>query len=160
MKSATVAVGQAAPDFTLPSTGGGERSLGELRGSKVVLLFYRGHWCGACRAHLDVVRDTWLTLSDAGAEVLAISSEPLEAARDGVRAHRLPFTVLSDHDLAVIDRYGVRHLGEPEGRAIARPSLFVIDPAGIVRFAHVGEFPRDRPSMDLVLLALEALDMA
>ena len=48
----------------------------------------------------------------------------------------------------------------PEGRAIARPSLFVIDPRGTVRFAHVGEFPRDRPSMDLVLLALEVLDDA
>ena len=59
-----------------------------------------------------------------------------------------------------IDRYGVRHEGEPEaaGKAIARPSVFVLDRSGIVRFAHVGEDPLDRPTIRLILLALETLE--
>jgi peroxiredoxin Q/BCP len=36
--------GAAAPDFTLPSTSGGELTLSALRGGRVVLVFHRGHW--------------------------------------------------------------------------------------------------------------------
>lgn len=157
MKSATVSVGSPAPGFSLLATDGEPRDLVRLRGHSLVLIFYRGHWCGACRGHLAQVRDLHLLLQDAGASVLAISSEPLEDARKGVIEHDLPFCVLSDPDLAVIDRYGVRDPDDPEGRAIARPALFIIDPAGVVRFAHVGEHPQDRHSLQLVLLALETL---
>jgi peroxiredoxin len=136
------------------------RSLSDYLGSKVVVVFYRGHWCGACRQHLDALRTAVLTMEDAGAAVLAISAEPLERARASAEADGLPFTILSDEELVAIDRYGVRHEGEPEagGKAIARPSLFVLDRGGIVRFAHVGEDPLDRPTIRLILLALETLD--
>lgn len=157
MKSGTVAVGDHAPDFTLPATDGRQRRLSECRGHKAVVLFYRGHWCGACRAHLGALRRSYVLFEDAGAVVLPISSEPLALAREGVARDRLPFAVLADESLATIDRYGVRHLDEPEGRAIARPAVFVLDRDGVVRFAHVGEAPRDRPNHDLVLLALEAI---
>jgi hypothetical protein len=39
-----VAVGSVPPDFTLPSTAGGEVTLSAQRGRKVVLVFHRGHW--------------------------------------------------------------------------------------------------------------------
>lgn len=151
-------VGSAAPPFSLPATDGRARSLAECRGRKVVVLFYRGHWCGACQAQMAELRRVYLSFEDAGAVVLPISAEPLAAARAGVERDRLPFAVLSDADLATIERYGVRHLDEPEGRAIARPAVFVLDREGIVRFAHVGEAPRDRPPAALVLLALEAVE--
>jgi thioredoxin-dependent peroxiredoxin len=157
MKSTIVPIGSPAPGFTLLATDGAPRSLGAFAGRKLVLLFYRGHWCGACRAHLAQVRDLHVMLEDAGAAVLAISSEPLAEAQAGVIEYRLPFIVLSDPDRSVIDRYGVGDPDDPEGRAIARPAIFLIDPGGIVRFAHLGEYPRDRPTLDLVLLALEAM---
>lgn len=157
VKSSTVGVGTRAPDFTLPATDGRDRRLGDCLGSKAIVLFYRGHWCGACRAHLGALRRCYALFEDAGALVLPISAEPLALAREGVERDRLPFAVLADESLATIDRYGVRHLDEPEGRAIARPAVFVLDRDGVVRFAHVGEAPRDRPNHDLVLLALEAI---
>ncbi len=157
MKSGAVAVGGPAPDFALPATDGRERRLADCRGRKTVVLFYRGHWCGACRAHLGALQRCHVLFEDAGAVVLPISSEPLAKARESVERDTLPFAVLADESLAVIDRYGVRHDDEPDGRAIARPAVFVIDREGIVRFAHVGQAPRDRPNHDLVLLALEAI---
>lgn len=39
-----VKVGQAPPDFDLPSASGGKMALSSLRGKNVVLVFYRGHW--------------------------------------------------------------------------------------------------------------------
>ena len=40
----TLAIGKKAPDFDLPRDGGGTLNLSGLRGRKVVLTFYRGHW--------------------------------------------------------------------------------------------------------------------
>lgn len=157
MKSLAVPVGSPAPDFALPATDGRTVRLADHRGRKVVLLFYRGHWCGACRAQMAELRRTFVLFDDVGAAVLPVSAEPLALARAGVERDGLPFAVLSDETLATIDAYGVRHHDEPEGRAIARPALFVLDRAGAVRFAHVGDAPRDRPAPDLVLLALETI---
>jgi len=155
-----VPIGTAAPLFSLPAVDGTVQTLSDYLGSKVVVVFYRGHWCGACRQQLAALRAAVQTLEDAGAVVLAISAEPLERARASAHADDLPFTILSDEELTAIDRYGVRHEGEPEaaGEAIARPSVFVLDRTGVVRFAHIGEDPLDRPTNGLILLALETLD--
>lgn len=157
MKSFSVPVGSLAPDFTLPCASGGTQTLSGHRGEQVVVLFYRGHWCGSCRAQLEDVRRYAVIFQDRGAKVLAISAEPLDQSQKAVVTYGLAFDVLSDPELTVVDRYGVRHLGEPDGRAIARPSLFLVDQAGVVRFAHVGEDADDRPSMALILLALESM---
>ncbi len=160
MKSTSAPVGCPGPDFILPAVDGTVRTLSAYLGTKVVIVFYRGHWCGACRQQLAELRSTVQMLEDAGAAVLAISAEPLERAREGAEVHGLGFTILSDEGLSAIDRYGVRHEGEPEagGRAIARPSIFVLDRHGVIRYAHIGQDPLDRPTIHLVLLAIEALD--
>lgn len=160
MKSGTVPVGAMAPDFRLPAVTGETWSLRDCLGRKAVVVFYRGHWCGACRAQLAALRAAVLAFEDAGATVLAISAEPLDRARESAIADDLPFTILSDEHLTAIDRYGLRHEGEPEaaGKAIARPGVFVLDRGGVVRFAHIGEDPLDRPSVQLILLALETMD--
>jgi peroxiredoxin len=44
MKSAAVPLGQPAPDFNLAGIDGLPHTLAGLRGRKVVLVFYRGHW--------------------------------------------------------------------------------------------------------------------
>jgi peroxiredoxin len=102
------------------------------------------------------LRDSYATIGDLGAAVIALSAEPLATAREAATVAGLPFPILGDA-LAAIDRYGLRHHDEPEGRQIARPSLFVLDRQGIVRFAHVGEHPRDRPAIGAILLALETI---
>ena len=64
----------------------------------------------------------------------------------------LPFPLLADPDGEVIRRYGV---WDEEGK-IARPAIFVIDRAGIVRYAYVGEDFADRPGDQPVHDALGA----
>ena len=70
----------------------------------------------------------------------------------------LPYLILSDAALAAIERYGVRHAGEPEGRNIAGPSLFILDRAGVGRFVDIGEHPRDRPALGAIQLALQSVN--
>ncbi len=89
--------------------------------------------------------------------MLAVSAEPLAVARAGAAAARLPFAVLSHPDLTVITRYGLRHDDKAEGKTIARPTTLVLDRGGVVRYAHVGQHPRDRPTVSALLLGLVSL---
>lgn len=103
------------------------------------------------------MRDAHGEILALGAAVLAVSAEPLAVARAEAAAARLPFAVLSDPDLTVIDRYGLRHEDKAEGKTIARPTTLVLDRGGVVRYAHIGQHPRDRPTLSALLLGLESL---
>lgn len=103
------------------------------------------------------MRDAYPAIIGLGGEVVAISTEPLATARGAVAEAGIPFPVLSDPGLEVVDRFGLRHVDEPEGRRIARPALILLDRSGVVRYAHVGDHPRDRPAIGAILLGLESL---
>ena len=64
----------------------------------------------------------------------------------------LPFSLLSDPDGDVIRRYGV---WDEEGQ-IARPAIFVIDDAHVLRYAYVGDDFADRPADEPMLEVLAA----
>jgi len=77
------------------------------------------------------------------------------AAEDG---RTLDFTLLSDPDHAVIDRYGLLNQHDPQARPIPHPTTFVIDPDGIVRWKFVEINYKIRPTNEDVLEALADLD--
>jgi len=90
--------------------------------------------------------------------VSAETAAATQAATAGADAP-YPFAVLSDPALTVIDRYGVADPEERDeaGGRIARPAVILLDRMGVVRFAHVGEHARDRPTVAALLLALETI---
>lgn len=157
MKSFDVPIGSVAPDFEADSITSSPIRLSELRGQVVLLIFYRGHWCQSCRRQLDRLAVEYDTLRALRAELVAISADLLDATRSDQVASGWPFPIVGDPELQVIDRYGVRDVGDTEGRHIARPSVFVLDPAGIVRYAHIGHHRQDRPALSSIMLALETL---
>lgn len=157
MKSSGVPVGSAAPEFVADSITSRSVRLTELRGRVVLLLFYRGHWCQSCRRQLDQLAAEYETVRSMAAELIAISADALDSTRAFPAASGWRFPIVGDPDLDVIDRYGVRDLGDAESRQIARPSVFLLDPAGIVRYAHVGLHRQDRPALGSIMLAMETL---
>jgi peroxiredoxin len=92
------------------------------------------------------------------AEVVAVSPDDAAATGENVAQLELTFPVLSDPALQGVDAFEVRHLDEPSGKQIPRPSAFVIDVTGKVRFAHVGENPRDRPTEEQLLEIVVSLN--
>jgi peroxiredoxin Q/BCP len=136
---AVLPVGVPAPDFTLPGTDGtgrpegrGEWSLAALRGSVVVLVFYPADASPVCTAQLTAYTNDIGRFEALGAQVLAISPQPVEAhERFAADNGGFGFPLLADVDRAVGGRYGV--LG-PMG--FYRRSVYVIDAAGFVRYAH------------------------
>ncbi len=63
----------------------------------------------------------------------------------------IPFPILLDINLTGVDQLGIR-------AELAKPSTYIIDRSGRVRFAYVGESIADRPTVDSVLKQLAALD--
>jgi peroxiredoxin len=63
----------------------------------------------------------------------------------------LPFSLLSDPDGDLSRLYGVWH----DEHRIARPAIFVIDAAGTVRYAYVGEDFADRRGDEPLWRALD-----
>ncbi len=84
------------------------------------------------------------------AEVVVITSDPVPKVREYAQQRRIPFPLLSDPDRAVADLYGAR----VEGEQVPRPSVFVLDRKGIIRFLHVGKNPNDRLPNDMILTEL------
>jgi peroxiredoxin Q/BCP len=125
-----VQVGQEAPDFALPDANGRMVRLSEFRGRKpVVLYFYPKDDTPGCTKEACTFRDQYADFTDAGAEVIGVSSDDEASHRKFVEKFRLPFTLLADHGGKVRRAYGVpATLGLLPGRV-----TYVIDQRGVVR---------------------------
>jgi len=122
-------VGQAAPDFTLPNQDGEPVSLSDYRGRNVVVYFYPKDDTPGCTAEACAFRDSYEVFTDAGAEVIGISSDSSAAHKEFAVRYRLPFVLLADAGGAVRKRYKVpASLGLLPGRV-----TYVIDAQGVVR---------------------------
>jgi peroxiredoxin Q/BCP len=126
----SVGVGDLAPEFTLPSQSGTPVRLGDYRGERVVVLyFYPKDNTRGCTAEACAFRDSYEVFSEAGAEVIGISSDSVESHEKFAGRHRLPFVLVSDKGGAVRKQYGVpTTLGIVAGRV-----TYVIDRQGVVR---------------------------
>jgi peroxiredoxin Q/BCP len=140
-------VGDPAPDFELPGTGGKTYRLSDYRGRKLILAFYPGDETRVCTAQFCSYRDEGERLGQLGAEVLGVSPQSVDSHEHWAQERRLNVPLLADEELAVSRRYGVTGwLGPlarftelvdlPGGRYVMR-AIFVVDGEGIVRYRHV-----------------------
>src|SRR5580693_1318863 len=125
-----IQVGDKAPDFTLPDQSGEEVSLHDRLGSHVVVLyFYPKDNTSGCTAEACAFRDSYEVFTDAGAEVIGVSSDSVDKHAGFAGKHSLPFTLLSDRGGVVRKLYGVPAVfGLIPGRV-----TYVIDREGTVR---------------------------
>jgi peroxiredoxin Q/BCP len=128
---AKVDVGDTAPDFELPGTGGKTYKLGDYRGRKLVLAFYPGDFTAVCTKQFCSYRDQGDRLDRLGADVLGISPQSIESHERFTEEKRLNVPLLADEDKAVAKAYGV--LAGP----MVRRAIFVIDEQGIIRHRKV-----------------------
>jgi peroxiredoxin Q/BCP len=102
----TLNAGDKAPDFTLPTDGGGSVSLSDLKGRKVVLYFYPKDDTPGCTKEACGFRDSLPDFSGADAVVIGVSKDSV-AKHDKFKAkYELPFTLASDEDGALCEAYG------------------------------------------------------
>ncbi|HEX6228355.1 MAG TPA: peroxiredoxin [Solirubrobacterales bacterium] len=144
---AKVDVGDPAPDFELPGTGGTTYRLSDYRGENVILAFYPGDETRVCTAQFCSYRDNADRLDRLDAVVLGISSQSVDSHERWAREKSLNVPLLADEDLAVADSYGVVGWAGPlgklfgientrGGRYVMR-AVFLVDRDGVVRHRHL-----------------------
>ena len=126
-----IGIGDNAPDFSLPGTGGATYSLSQFRGQPVVIVFYPGDDTPVCTKQLNSYNDELDAFNGVGAQVLAISAQDMSSHEAFSERHGFKFPLLADTDKKVADLYGtVGPLGFP------RRSVFVVNPEGVITYAH------------------------
>jgi peroxiredoxin len=100
------------------------------------------------------LRDRNSEFEERGAEVLAIAPDTLENAQRYFQTNDIPFPCLPDPDREVFRQYDVKSAMISLGQ---RPGLFVIDKAGVVRYAYLGWQQWEIPSVDETLQQLDNL---
>ena len=126
--------GKPAPDFELTSDSGERVKLSDLRGKPVVLYFYPKDDTPGCTTQACGIRDVYSDFRDRGAVVLGVSPDDEASHVEFKQKYSLPFTLLSDVDHRVAERYGVwveKNRYGKKSMGIER-STFVIDPDGNV----------------------------
>jgi peroxiredoxin Q/BCP len=127
----SVGIGDRAPDFELPGTGGRTYSLSEFLGKPLVLVFYPGDDTPVCTKQLNAYNDGLDRFEALDAQVVGISAQGIDSHESFSDKHGFAFPLLSDSDKVVAARYGT--LG-PIG--FPRRSVFIIDREGIITYAH------------------------
>jgi peroxiredoxin Q/BCP len=148
---AKVDVGDTAPDFELPGTGGKTYRLSDYRGRKLVLAFYPGDFTTVCTKQFCSYRDEAERLDGLGAEVLGISPQSVESHERFVKEKSLNVPLLADEDKEVARAYGV--LAGP----MVRRAIFVIDEEGTIRHRKVAVVGLTFESVDDLERAVAAI---
>ena len=100
-------VGTQAPDFTLPDQNGNRHSLSDYRGKKVILYFYPKDNTPGCTKQACGFAERYPQFIEKGALVLGISKDSVVSHKKFEEKYGLPFTILSDPELKVIQAYDV-----------------------------------------------------
>lgn len=128
-------IGDKAPDFTLPTDGAGTVRLSDLKGQNVVLYFYPKDDTSGCTAEACQFRDLFPKFGRTDAMVIGISRDSIASHDKFKKKYKLPFTLASDEQGKVTERYGVWVQKSMYGRkymGIER-STFLIDDKGVIR---------------------------
>ncbi len=131
-------IGNLAPAFTLPDQDGKPVSLKQFKGKKNVLLyFYPKAMTPGCTVQACGIRDSRKALDKLDTVVLGVSPDPVARLGKFIDKEKLNFTLLSDEDHAVCEKYGAWGLKKFMGREFmgVLRSSFLIGKDG--RLKHV-----------------------
>ena len=128
-------IGNLAPAFSLKDQDGASHALKDYRGQTVLVYFYPKAMTPGCTVQACGLRDSRKALAKLGIKVLGISPDPVARLEKFMGRGKLDFTLLSDEDHKVADKYGVWGLKKFMGRefmGLIRTS-FIIDSDGKLR---------------------------
>lgn len=148
-----LAVGDLAPDFTLPTADGGSVTLSDLRGQHVVVYFYPAAGTPGCTKEACDFRDSLASLQGAGYRVVGVSPDGVDKLAAFVEEEALTFPLASDPDRGVLEAWGAWGEKSLYGKTVTGVirSTVVVDPQGTVELAqynvkatgHVAKLRRD-----------------
>jgi len=134
-----LAIGDAAPDFTLPDQDGKPLTLSSLRGQRVVIYFYPKDDTPGCTKEACNFRDRWSDLESQGIRVLGISKDNAASHGKFIAKYTLPFTLLTDAEPCPVatayHSYGLKKFMGKEYMGMLRQT-FVVDAEGKLELVY------------------------
>jgi peroxiredoxin Q/BCP len=153
-------VGNLAPAFTLLDQGGEKVSLKQFRDEKnVALYFYPKAMTPGCTVQACGIRDSKKALAKLDTVVLGVSPDPVARLGKFIDKQDLNFTLLSDEDHAITEKYGCWDLKKFMGREFmgVLRTTFIIGKDG--RLKHVMNKVKTKSHHDDVMALVKALDL-
>ena len=103
----SLAEGDAAPDFTMPASGGRTVSLAALKGKPFVLYFYPKADTPGCTKEACAFQEALPQLGKLGIEVIGVSKDAMKPIEKFAAKYNLAFPLASDAQTQVAEAYGV-----------------------------------------------------
>ena len=126
--------GIQAPDFTLPDKDGNPVTLSDFRGKKVILYFYPKDNTPGCTRQACAFAASYAAFQALGAVVIGVSKDSAASHRKFAEKYNLPFLLLSDPELTVLQAYGVWQEKKLYGKVsmgVVR-TTYLIDENGVI----------------------------
>lgn len=149
-----LSAGTPAPDFSLPIAPGKTLSLGELKGSNVVLAFYPADWSPVCGDQMALYNEVLPEFEKLGAKLVGVSVDGVWCHAAFAKDRNLHFPLMADFEPkgSVAQKYGVYRTAD----GITERALFVIDKTGKIAWSHLSPIGVN-PGADGIIEALENL---
>lgn len=153
--TSSLKAGSKAPAFQAPVVGGNYEAgqklkLSDLKGETVVLYFYPKDDTPGCTKQACALRDGWQQISEK-ARVFGVSIDSVKSHEKYIKKHQLPFPLISDEDMTLVNAYGVWVEKSMYGKTYmgTERTTFVISPDGKIKAI----FPKVKPDehLDLIL---------
>lgn len=127
-------IGTKAPDFTLPDQNGEMHNLSDYLGKKVVLYFYPKDNTSGCSKQAAGFGELYPKFEEKNAVVIGISKDSVASHKKFEQNYNLPFILLSDTELKVIQAYDVWKEKKNYGKTYMgiERSTYLIDEKGII----------------------------
>ncbi|MEA4919802.1 MAG: thioredoxin-dependent thiol peroxidase [Clostridiaceae bacterium] len=149
-------VGEKAPEFTLPDKDGNNISLSDFRGKKVVLYFYPKDNSPGCTKQACAFAGAYEAFKNQNVAVIGVSRDSTSSHQKFAEKYNLPFILLSDPELLVIQAYGVWQEKKLYGKVsmgVVR-STYIINENGIIEKAMPKVKPDTNPAEILEYLGI------
>jgi len=130
----TLKEGDKAPAFTAKDQNGKEVSLADYQGKNVILYFYPKDDTPGCTAESCDFRDNYQSLLSKGFEVIGVSTDDEKSHKKFETKYSLPFTLIADNELKIVEAYGVwveKNMYGKKYMGLLR-TTFLIDEKGII----------------------------
>jgi thioredoxin-dependent peroxiredoxin len=154
----TLKEGTKAPAFKSKDQNGKPVSLADYKGKKIVLYFYPEDDTPTCTVQACNLRDNFELLKKKGMVVLGVSPDEEKKHKKFETKYKLPFTLITDTDHTIIDKYGVWGEKQLYGRTYMglHRTTFLIDEKGIVKKIFLK--PKSKQHTEEILNAWQLID--
>lgn len=152
-------IGTTAPQIEAKDNDGQHFSLAkQLDSGPVIVVFYRGQWCGYCNKHMSAIQDSLSLLTDAGATIVAITPEKSQYIEKTKRKSGAEFSILFDENHRIMDDWKVTFTMDEKTRkrykgyginvnkasgnedfALPVPATYIVGPDGRIEGFHFDE---------------------